>query len=77
MADGNVAGRRRFALANPIHDHALQARLAKWQLPDDVLFVDELPVTATGKIDKKVLRNRFGDHLINSKASEETLREGR
>ncbi|MCC6788470.1 MAG: long-chain-fatty-acid--CoA ligase [Hyphomonadaceae bacterium] len=57
--------------------HALQARLAKWQLPDDVLFVDELPVTATGKIDKKVLRNRFGDHLINSKASEETLREGR
>lgn len=29
---------------------------AKWQLPDDVLFVDAIPLTSTGKIDKKVIR---------------------
>ena len=29
---------------------------AKWQLPDDVLFVDEIPLTSTGKIDKKTIR---------------------
>ena len=26
---------------------------AKWQLPDDVVFVEEIPLTSTGKIDKK------------------------
>ena len=31
-------------------------RFAKWQLPDDVLFRDALPLTTTGKIDKKVVR---------------------
>ena len=29
---------------------------AKWQLPDDVLFVDSVPLTSTGKMDKKVVR---------------------
>lgn len=29
---------------------------AKWQLPDDVLFVDHIPLTSTGKIDKKTIR---------------------
>lgn len=29
---------------------------AKWQLPDDVLFVDAIPLTSTGKMDKKVVR---------------------
>ncbi len=32
------------------------ARFAKWQVPDDVLFVDKLPLTTTGKLDKKVIR---------------------
>ena len=32
------------------------ARFAKWRLPDDVLFRDSLPLTATGKIDKKAVR---------------------
>ena len=32
------------------------ARFAKWQLPDDVLFRDSLPLTSTGKIDKKTVR---------------------
>ncbi|MBH81174.1 MAG: long-chain fatty acid--CoA ligase [Gammaproteobacteria bacterium] len=29
---------------------------AKWQLPDEVLYVDEIPLTSTGKMDKKVVR---------------------
>lgn len=33
-----------------------EAKFAKWQLPDDVLFVDTIPLTATGKMDKKVVR---------------------
>ena len=35
---------------------------AKWQVPDDVVFIDEMPLTATGKIDKKPLRKMFGEH---------------
>lgn len=37
----------------------LAGKLAKWQLPDDVVFVEQLPMTATGKISKKDLRARF------------------
>jgi fatty-acyl-CoA synthase len=37
---------------------------AKWQLPDDVIVVDSLPMTATGKISKKDLRVKFRDHLM-------------
>ncbi|RMF24297.1 MAG: fatty-acid--CoA ligase [Deltaproteobacteria bacterium] len=36
-------------------EHCAKA-FAKWQLPDDVLFVEELPLTTTGKIDKKKIR---------------------
>lgn len=54
---------------------SMRKHLARWQLPDDVLFVDELPLTATGKIDKKALRNRYVDHLISRAAAEETPRE--
>ena len=34
-------------------------RFAKWQLPDDVLFVDSIPLTSTGKMDKKTVRARL------------------
>ena len=37
---------------------------AKWQLPDDVVFIDEMPLTATGKIDKKPLRIKYEDFLM-------------
>ena len=37
----------------------LESRVAKWWLPDEVAFVDELPRTATGKVSKKTLRERF------------------
>ncbi|TDJ38077.1 MAG: fatty-acid--CoA ligase [Gammaproteobacteria bacterium] len=34
-------------------------RFAKWQLPDDVLFVDDIPLTGTGKMDKKRVRGNL------------------
>jgi fatty-acyl-CoA synthase len=37
----------------------MEARFARWQLPDDVLFREEIPHTATGKISKLVLRQRL------------------
>jgi fatty-acyl-CoA synthase len=37
---------------------------AKWQLPDDVVVVESLPMTATGKISKKDLREKFRDVLM-------------
>jgi fatty-acyl-CoA synthase len=39
----------------------LQGKIAKWWMPDDVLFVDDIPLGATGKIDKKVIRKRLAD----------------
>jgi acyl-CoA synthetase (AMP-forming)/AMP-acid ligase II len=42
------------------------ARIAKWWLPDDVLMLEELPHTATGKLNKLALRARYQDHLIES-----------
>ena len=41
----------------------LAERLPKWQMPDDVVFVDGLPHTATGKLLKTDLRQRFHGHL--------------
>jgi len=38
---------------------------AKWQLPDDVIVVESLPMTATGKISKKDLRDKFREHLMH------------
>ena len=38
----------------------LSETLAKWQLPDDVIFVDELPMGATGKVRKVTLRAEYG-----------------
>ena len=34
-------------------------KFAKWQLPDDVLFVDQIPLTSTGKLDKKNVRSQL------------------
>jgi acyl-CoA synthetase (AMP-forming)/AMP-acid ligase II len=44
----------------------LSEKLAKWQVPDDVVFVDRLPHTATGKLLKTELRQRFHGHLAVS-----------
>jgi acyl-CoA synthetase (AMP-forming)/AMP-acid ligase II len=40
----------------------LHDKVAKWWLPDDVAFVDEIPHTATGKISKMTLREKFKDY---------------
>jgi fatty-acyl-CoA synthase len=42
----------------------LEDKVAKWWLPDDVLFVEELPHTATGKVSKATLRKRFEGHVL-------------
>ena len=42
----------------------LQDKVAKWWLPDDVVYIDEIPHTATGKIQKTELRKRFGDYAF-------------
>ncbi len=42
----------------------LRDKVAKWWLPDDVVFVDELPHTATGKVSKLELRERFADYKL-------------
>ena len=41
----------------------LAPRVAKWQLPDDVVFIEEVPKTSVGKFSKKTLRERFADHV--------------
>jgi len=41
----------------------LTGRIAKWWMPDDVVFVDELPHTATGKLLKTALREQFRGHV--------------
>lgn len=41
-----------------------EGKIAKWQIPDDVVFVDEIPHTATGKIQKLKLREQFAHHVL-------------
>ncbi len=42
----------------------LDGRVATWWLPDDVVFIDEVPKTSVGKFSKKDLRARFADHKL-------------
>jgi fatty-acyl-CoA synthase len=42
----------------------LRTKVAKWWLPDDVVFVPEIPHTATGKIKKTALREAFRDYRL-------------
>jgi len=44
----------------------LRPLVAKWWLPDDIIFLDQLPRTSVGKFDKKALRERFKDHPLPS-----------
>jgi fatty-acyl-CoA synthase len=44
----------------------LEGKIAKWWTPDDVLFVDDIPLGATGKIDKKLIRDRMKDYVLPS-----------
>ncbi|HLF62090.1 MAG TPA: long-chain fatty acid--CoA ligase, partial [Acidimicrobiia bacterium] len=42
----------------------LEQRVAKWWLPDKILFVDQIPKTGTGKFDKKMVRSEYADLLM-------------
>jgi fatty-acyl-CoA synthase len=44
----------------------MQGKIAKWWMPDDVAFVDEIPHTATGKIQKTRLRQQFEGYKLPS-----------
>jgi len=48
-----------------IHE-LLEKSFAKWQLPDAIIKVAEIPLTATGKVDKKPLRSKYMDYLIDN-----------
>jgi fatty-acyl-CoA synthase len=44
-----------------------EGKIAKWWMPDDVVFVNELPHTATGKLSKLTLRQQFKDYRLDPK----------
>ncbi len=53
--------------AEPSKDEILKlldSKLAKWQLPDDVIFVEALPIGPTGKVSKRDLRAKFADYKL-------------
>ena len=52
LKDGVTATREEFL-------GYLDGKIAKFWMPDDVVFIDRMPLGATGKLDKKVLRARY------------------
>ena len=42
----------------------LKTQFSKWQIPEDILFVDQLPLTATGKVSKLTLRNEYETYFL-------------
>lgn len=51
------------------HLDFLVGKIAKWWMPDDVVFVDDIPLGATGKVDKKLIRERMKDYRIPTAAA--------
>ncbi len=52
---------------NPTRESLLaymEGKIAKWWMPDDVVFIPEIPHTATGKIQKMALRDQFRDYRL-------------
>jgi fatty-acyl-CoA synthase len=47
----------------------MNGKIASWWLPDDVVFVTEIPHTATGKIQKTVLRRQFENYVLPTAAA--------
>jgi fatty-acyl-CoA synthase len=47
----------------------MEGKVAKWWMPDDVAFVEEIPHTATGKIQKTALRERFKNYCLPTVAA--------
>jgi fatty-acyl-CoA synthase len=46
----------------------LNGKIAKWWMPDDVVFTDKIPLGATGKINKLALRETFKSHVLPTAA---------
>jgi fatty-acyl-CoA synthase len=46
-------------------DH-MQGKIAKWWMPDDIVFIEKIPLGATGKINKLALREMFKDYVLPS-----------
>ena len=44
----------------------LEGHFAKWQMPDDVVYEDALPLTATGKVSKLTLRQKYENYTLAS-----------
>jgi fatty-acyl-CoA synthase len=42
----------------------MRGKTANWWMPDDIVFVEEIPHTATGKILKTALREQFRDYVL-------------
>jgi fatty-acyl-CoA synthase len=49
----------------------MEGKIAKWWMPDDVVFVNEIPHTATGKILKTALRDQFKDYTLPTSVAAE------
>jgi fatty-acyl-CoA synthase len=47
----------------------MRGKTANWWMPDDIVFVAEIPHTATGKIQKTALREQFRDYVLPSAAA--------
>ncbi|WP_010283540.1 long-chain fatty acid--CoA ligase [Bacillus timonensis] len=48
-------------------DEFLKPQFAKWWLPDDIIFMDEIPKTSVGKFLKRALRDQLKEHLSQVK----------
>ena len=58
--------RVRTAFGGMIDVLSVQGKVAKWWIPDDVVFVKEIPHTATGKVYKLKLRQLFKDFRFDN-----------
>jgi fatty-acyl-CoA synthase len=62
LRDGSDVG------ADELLEH-LRGRVAKWWLPDEFAFLEEIPKTSVGKFDKKVLRTRLSEGDLQGRVS--------
>ncbi|HEV3319769.1 MAG TPA: long-chain fatty acid--CoA ligase [Solirubrobacteraceae bacterium] len=60
LREGSTVG------ARELHEH-LSGRVAKWWIPEEFAFVEEVPKTSVGKFDKKVLRSRLADGTLQGR----------
>ena len=63
LRDGESASAAEFL------DH-LDGKIARWWMPDEVLFVEDIPLGATGKIDKKLIRAHYAGHVLPTARAE-------